>query len=136
MLYPLPMSCRLAVGSRRFASVAVVAALGIACGKKGPPLPPIVRIPTSVDHISARRVGSDVFVTLTVPAANVDKSMPADIGRVEVYGYTGTLQPPKGRFLDVATHVATIDVLPPETDDTKKSKAAPATQSNAPPVER
>jgi predicted small lipoprotein YifL len=121
----------------QLAIVVVLSAIAAAsCGKKGPPLPPIVHIPTAVDQISARRVGSDVFVTLTVPAENVDKTMPADVGRIEVYGYTGTSQPPKGRFLDVATHVATIDVLPPETDGgTKKSKAAPATQTNAP-VER
>jgi hypothetical protein len=103
-------------------AIVFVAAIAVGCGKKGPPLPPIVRIPTSVDQISARRVGSDVFVTLSVPSANVDKTMPADMGRVEVFGYTGTVQPPKGRFLDVATHVATIDVLPPEVEATQPSK--------------
>ena len=110
----------------------LVAALGTACGKKGPPLPPIVHIPTAVDRITARRIGTDVFVTLTVPVENVDKTMPADVGRIEVYGYTGTSQPPKGRFLDVATHVATVDVVPPEIDTTKKSTSTPATPTSAP----
>ena len=57
-----------------------------ACGKKGPPLAPVVRIPAAVSTISAQRVGSDAFVTLTVPATNIDKSVPVDISRIEVYG--------------------------------------------------
>jgi hypothetical protein len=97
--------------------------IAAACGKKGPPLPPIVHIPTGVDHLSARRVGNDVFLTLTVPAQNVDKTMPADVGRVEVFGYTGTSQPPRARFLDVATPVATVSVLPPESEAPTSKKA-------------
>ncbi|HKE86905.1 MAG TPA: hypothetical protein VKB50_24280 [Vicinamibacterales bacterium] len=95
-----------------------------ACGKKGPPLPPIVHIPTEVDHLSARRVGNDVFLTLTVPAQNIDKTTPADVGRVEVYGYTGTSQPPRARFLEVATLVATVPVLPPESEAQTSKKPA------------
>jgi hypothetical protein len=114
------------------AVVAVAAALTIGCGKKGPPLAPIVHIPTSVDQVSARRVGNDVLVTLTVPAENVDKTKPADVGRIEVYGYTGTAPPPRGRFLDVAVPVATIPVRPPETDGTKPATAAPGAAASSP----
>jgi hypothetical protein len=84
-----------------------------ACGKKGPPLPPIVRIPAAVDKMEARRRGSEVVVTVTVPSKNIDGSMPADIGRIEVYGYTGTAPPPRGRFLEVATQIGTITVPQP-----------------------
>lgn len=96
------------------------------CGKKGPPLAPIVHIPAAVERIEARRRGSEALVTLTVPARNIDGSMPADVGRVEVYGYTGVAAPPRGRFLDVATLVGTVTV-PPSTAD------APAPPGNAPP---
>jgi len=114
----------------RVLTIAAVALVAAACGKKGPPLPPIVHIPTGVDHLSARRVGSDVFLTLTVPAQNIDKTMPADVGRVEVYGYTGTSQPPLARFLEVATPVATVSVLPPESEaQTSKKKPPPPNAS-------
>jgi hypothetical protein len=101
---------------RELIAAVLVAAATIGCGKKGPPLAPIVHIPTAVDHIAARRIGNDVYITLTVPVENIDKTKPADVGRVEVYGYTGTSQPPRGRFLDVATTVATVPILPPVTD--------------------
>jgi hypothetical protein len=116
--------------------VALVAvALTVACGKKGPPLAPIVHIPSSVDQVSSRRIGNDVLVTLTVPAENIDKTKPADVGRIEVYGYTGTAPPPRGRFLDVAVPVATIPVRPPETDETKPSTpASGAAATDIPPA--
>ena len=108
----------------------LLAAIAVGCGKKGAPLPPIVHIPTSVDQVSARRVGNDVLVTLTVPAENIDKTTPADVGRIEVFGYTGTAPPPKGRFLDVAVPVATIPVRPPEPDGTKPATAKSDTASS------
>ena len=76
-----------------------------ACGKKGPPLAPIVHVPAAVEQIEARRRGNDVYVTVTVPAKNIDGSMPVDVGRVEVYGYTGTDAATASRFLEVATLV-------------------------------
>lgn len=84
-----------------------------ACGKKGPPLAPVVRIPAPVATIQAQRVGADAFVTLTVPANNIDGSMPVDISRVEVYGYTGRRPPSNARWVEVAQLVATIPVIPP-----------------------
>ncbi len=88
-----------------------------ACGTKGPPLAPIVRIPAAVTTIQAQRVGSDAFVTVTIPAKNIDGSAPIDIGRVEVYGYTGRRPPPNARWVEVADLVATIPVIPPLTLD-------------------
>lgn len=94
-------------------TAAVLCAAVIAgCGRKGPPLAPFVRTPAAVQTIDARRVGSDVYVTLTVPAENIDASTPAAVSRVEVYGATGVTPPTSGRFLEGATVVATIDVAP------------------------
>ena len=90
---------------------AIVLAAG--CGKKGPPLAPIVRIPAAITTIQAQRAGSDVFVTLTVPDKNVDSSIPVDIGRIEVYGYTGRTPPPRTRWAELGDLVATIPVVPP-----------------------
>jgi hypothetical protein len=96
---------------------------GVACGKKGPPLPPIVHIPAAVEKVEARRRGDDVSVTVTVPSKNVDGTIPVDVARIEVYGYTGTTAPPASRFLEVATLVGTITV--PEQKPDAPPDAAP-----------
>ncbi len=59
-----------------------------ACGKKGAPLPPLLRVPAPVAGTAAVRVGDDVYVRFTVPTANVDQHTPADIARVEVFAIT------------------------------------------------
>jgi hypothetical protein len=102
----------LAVGS----FLAVCGIASAACGKKGPPLAPIVHIPAAVEKVEARRRGNDVTVTVTVPSKNIDGTIPVDIGRIEIYGYTGTNAPQASRFLDVATLVGTITVPEPKPD--------------------
>jgi hypothetical protein len=93
------------------ASCAVVAmASGVGCGKKGPPLAPYVLLPDAPSRVTAQRAGDDVFVTLTLPTQNVDASKPADVRRIEVYGYTATTPPPRARQLELATLVATVPV--------------------------
>ena len=104
--------------SVRRAGCALAAALcaiaaGTACGKKGAPLAPFVQIPAAVTTITATRLGSDVYVTLTVPVTNIDTSIPADIGRIEVYAYTGRTAPLPARFVELGDLVATIPVAPP-----------------------
>ena len=103
-------------GPRRWVCAALALAVGVAgaaCGKKGAPMAPLVRIPAAVDKIAATRLGNDVYVTLTVPAANIDTSIPVDIDRIEVYGYTGRTPPTPARWAELATIVATIPVTPP-----------------------
>jgi hypothetical protein len=60
----------------------------VACGKKGAPLPPIVRLPAAPE-LKANRRGSTVELAVVVPAANDDGTRPANIERVDVYGLTG-----------------------------------------------
>ena len=91
----------------------IALACAAACGKKGPPLAPLVRIPAAVETIEAVRVGRDVYVTLTIPTQNVDEHSPADVDRVEIYGYTGTAAPPRGRFVEFGTRLAVVPVAPP-----------------------
>ena len=90
----------------------VLLAAAAGCGKKGPPLAPFVHIPAAVDSIKAERVGSDVYVTLTVPTQNIDKSKPADLARVDVFAVTATTAPPRGQLLTGASRIATISVMP------------------------
>jgi predicted small lipoprotein YifL len=72
----------------------VLAATTIAaCGKKGAPLPPAARVPTQAGDVTATRIGDEVYVRFTVPAANVDGQKPADVARVEVYAITADREP-------------------------------------------
>ena len=87
-------------------------ALTTGCGKKGPPLPPLVRVPAAVNQLTARRVGDDVVLSLALPAQNIDQSTPVSLGRVDVYGYTGRTAPPAPRFTEVAQLVGKIDSVP------------------------
>jgi hypothetical protein len=91
-----------------FAVLAMAAAAG--CGKKGPPLAPFVLLPAAPARVAAQRAGDDVYVTLTLPAQNVDASKPADVRRVEVYAFSATTPPPRVRALELATLIATVPV--------------------------
>jgi hypothetical protein len=59
------------------------------CGKKGPPLAPLVPLPVAPTEVSAQRVGDRVVVRFTVPVANVSGVRPADLSRVDVYAWSG-----------------------------------------------
>jgi hypothetical protein len=85
-----------------------------ACGKKGAPLAPIIHVPSAVEGLTARRVGDAVFLSVPVPTANVDGSMPPDVRRIEVYATTANAAPPRSRFLEIATLVGTVDVPRPD----------------------
>ena len=85
-------------------------AAGAGCGKKGPPLAPYVLLPEAPTRVAAQRLGDDVYVTLTLPVQNIDKSKPADVRRVEVYAFTATTPPTRARQLELATLVATVPV--------------------------
>jgi hypothetical protein len=100
--------------------VAVAIALAsVACGKKGPPLPPLVRLPAAPD-LRADRRGSTVELALVVPGANVDGTRPANIARVEVYGMTGAATTiTDADLLKHGTRVASVAVKAPrDPDDT------------------
>ncbi|MGH9254172.1 MAG: hypothetical protein ACRD3C_06335 [Vicinamibacterales bacterium] len=86
---------------------------GAACGKRGAPIAPNVRIPAAIDTMAASRLGSDVYITLTVPATNIDESIPIDIQRIDVYGYTGRATPTAARFAGLGAVVASIPVVAP-----------------------
>jgi hypothetical protein len=104
--------------------IIALAVASAACGKKGPPLAPIVRVPAAVTAIEARRGGNDAYVTVTIPAANIDMTVPADVARVEVYAFTGR-DSPGARFLEGATLVATIPIEPVARDQSGRPLAAP-----------
>jgi hypothetical protein len=92
--------------------MAVLLALTAACGKKGPPLAPFVRVPAMVANVTAQRVGGDIYLSFPVPSTNVDGQQPADIASLEVYAVTSTRPPATEDQREVATLVATVPVRP------------------------
>lgn len=108
------------------ALIAIVAAA--ACGKKGPPLAPFVRVPAVVADVTAQRIGDDVYVSFPVPTANVDGQQPADIASLEVYAITATRPPETDDQRELATLIATLPVRPimPELPPAADGAALPA----------
>ncbi len=86
--------------------------LTAACGKKGPPLAPFVRVPAAVGEVTVRRMGDDVFVSFPVPSADADGQQPADLASLEVYAITATSPPQTDEHRKLATLVATLPVRP------------------------
>lgn len=103
----------------RWAALAVAVMLASACGKKGPPLAPLQRVPAKVGAFAAHRADQAVFLTLTVPTANIGGDQPADVAVVEVYALTSAVAPPAlvtGRVPAALTLVSSLPVrrpLPP-----------------------
>lgn len=101
------------VGRRAVLLIVFAAAVGLAaCGKKGPPLPPLARIPTPPANPRAVRVGHDVYLTFGVPSANVSGQTPADIGAIDVFAFTGFAPPPGADPTAQAVRIGTYGVQP------------------------
>lgn len=105
-------------GFRRAVLCLVLVALGaVACGKKGPPLPPFIRIPDQPGDLAADRRGDSVVVSFVVPATNADGSRPANVDRVEVYAVNGPAGISEADILATGERIATIPVNPPPEPD-------------------
>jgi hypothetical protein len=108
---------------RRLAFLVLLAALFLpGCGKKGPPLPPLVKTPTRPDAFVARRLGSTVYIQFRIPTVNSDATSPASIERVEVYGFTGAPNGNEDIFKN-GMLVASVPVRkPPESEEDQSAK--------------
>ncbi len=94
-----------------------------ACGRKGPPLAPIVYLPRPVTELVAKRVEDEVVLQFKVPTANTDNSSPADLDRLEVYAHTGPL-PATADFLKYGTLVHRIEIKqPPRAEKSREQRA-------------
>ena len=105
-----------------------------ACGKKGPPLAPLVRVPAQVAELTAARSADDVFLTLRVPATNVGGDTPGDVGAIEIYAATGERQPELDERLPAApwTQLMRVPVRRPVPPPPPPS-ASPSTPPVPPP---
>jgi len=91
----------------------LLAAVVSACGRKGPPLPPLVRTPVAPVDFAAERRAGHVDVSFTVPAANTDGTRPANIQRVDVYALTSPTPVPVEQLVTLGTAIARIQVKSP-----------------------
>lgn len=99
---------------RFLAAAAVLAALAIpACGRKGPPLPPLLKQPSPPAEMKAERHGDTVDVQFNVPAANNDGTRPANVTRVDVYALTANRALNEGDVLKHGSKIASIAVKAP-----------------------
>jgi hypothetical protein len=117
---------------RRAAGLLIpMAAAAAACGKEGPPLPPLRPEPGHIREVSATRDGDRIELRMQVPAANFDGTTPPVIERVEIYmQQTAAGAPPPGvTDLFTSKHlVRIIPIRPPDdpADAPAKPPAAPA----------
>jgi predicted small lipoprotein YifL len=59
-----------------------VAASG--CGKKGPPLAPLRLVPDVAQNVSARRLGSTVYLQMAVPSKNANGPGPVAVDHLDI----------------------------------------------------
>jgi hypothetical protein len=95
-----------------------------ACGKEGPPLPPLVRLPAPPTAVVAERRGASVQISLVAPTANTDGTRPAEIERVDVYAITGPSNATDEQWLKLGTRVGSLAVNEPRDPDAKEPAEA------------
>ncbi len=96
------------------------------CGKKGPPLPPLVRLPAAPQDFVAVRRGSSVAIAFALPSTNADRTSPADLARVDVYALTGPSTLTPDEILRRGTRVGSVVANPPADPDTPADPGATA----------
>ncbi len=119
----------------RLHALMLVVVAFVACGKKGPPVAPIAIVATGVSDAFVRRIGSQVYLQFTIPVRNVTGEAPADIDRMELFGFTGEPFELSGTpvddetFLEYATLITSFEVRPPpppiEIGDEPPAEAQP-----------
>jgi hypothetical protein len=113
-------------------AVLVAAAQLSACGKAGPPLPPLVRLPAPPTDVVAERRGASVDIHLVVPSANTDGTRPANVERVDVYGLTGPASVTDDQILKLGAKIGTVKVKAPRDPNATVEPDDPASDAEAP----
>ena len=106
----------------------------IACGKKGPPLPPLHPVPDRPAGVTLVRTGDRVEMRFTLPTANTDKSEPAALDRVDVYAMTIAANLPPPVTLQIVNSKRLIGSVRAKPTTPPNAPAAPA--STLPPDTR
>jgi hypothetical protein len=107
----------------------------VACGKKGPPLPPLRLVPAPVSEVTARRSGNEVQLQFVLPTTNQNGPGRVELGRVEVYAVTiapGAAAPANADLLIKRYLVGTIPVRPAPREDQEAPAPDPGDQRPGP----
>src|SRR5262249_7787964 len=126
-----------AISAFAAAAVFIVVIAGSGCGKKGPPLPPLLKVPVAPPDLAASRRGDIVDLQFTVPNTNTDGTRPANVERVEIYAMTTPPGPAPPTLTDAqivkfGTRIDAVDVKAPrdpnlttDPDDPSEGVEAP-----------
>jgi predicted small lipoprotein YifL len=139
-------SAAVALGRRRsgragFSAIVAVVACStlvlVGCGKKGPPLPPLLKVPVAPPDLVASRRGDVVDLQFTVPTTNTDGTRPANIERVDIYALTMAPGAPPEALTDaqiakVGTRIDTVDVKAPRDPNLTADADDPSEEVDAP----
>jgi len=90
------------------------------CGKKGPPLAPLNLVPEPAGNVIARRLGSTVYLQMSVPLKNANGPGPVAVDHLEIYAVTaapGALLPNNRELLTPERIIGRIPVKPPVIED-------------------
>ena len=116
-----------------FAAFAFIVVTG--CGKKGAPLPPLVKLPVAPEGLVAERRGDMVNLQFTVPATNTDGTRPANVTLAEVYAITIPVTPQPmtdQQLLKLATKVGAVRVKAPRNPNITADADDPSDEVDAP----
>jgi len=116
----------------RTIGVLVGSLAAVACGKKGPPLPPLVRLPSAPSDFAAELRGTTVDLQFTVPAVNTDNSRPANVQRVDVYAITSSDTLTDAQIVKHGKRVASVDVKAPKDPDAPIEEDEPLAEMDPP----
>ena len=100
--------------------------ISTACGKQGPPLPPLVRVPAAPSNVAVDRRGDSVDLTFTVPSSNTDNTHPANVDQVDVYAITAPATVTDDQLLKRGTKIGSVDVKAPRDPDKAADEDEPA----------
>ena len=105
------------------------------CGKKGAPLPPLVKLPVAPQNFIAERRGDVVDLQFTVPATNTDGTRPANVSRAEAYAVTlpATATPlTDDQLLKLAKKIGDVRVKAPRNPNLTADADDPSDEVEAP----
>ena len=137
MIRRRPRGAQSARSPQRWLCLAACAAFAfpvVACGKKGPPLAPLVKLPQAPADLAAARRGNTVDLSFTVPGVNTDGTRPANVASADVYAITAAAVPPltDASLLKFGTKVGTVVVKAPRDPNLTADEDDPSDEVDAP----
>jgi len=110
----------------------IAGCLLVACGKKGPPMPPLIKLPVAPAELTAQRRATTVDLQFVVPFVNTDGTRPANVERVDVYAITGLRTITNDQIVKLGTKVASLEVKAPRDPDATTEPDNPDEEVDAP----